>query len=820
MIVFLKLNYFIFILFLSNSLWANNPACHLVFTKAQKGNASYYLQYSEAKRNSKYHGKRPQFNSISEELQLSTKRTAEEAPAMINSFLPKNVGFIDHRLSSADELGIVKHSFPGNTVMLRAKMNWNGFNADTNILVNHQSLKADFHSNKSSRQYLIHSNNKAVILWFHGGGTVAANSSTALDSANYFAERQVATLALDLPFHGEGARINFRNDLEFADYISKFIDQFIDPNVPVVIAGHSIGASLSMILHKLSNHELLKSRVHAYFALSPAADLSLGRLNYNTEKAEKEIEENRKNRKSEIADTDLEFLNNYLRELKNAPTTLWHTHTMLKYNNWSIPPDKGKNLKPLLAITGKYDGITYVGYEHAYEHYFKNLMNSELVILDKRDTIDGGKNLKVGHSVFKAINPETGMREAYERIQWKLEEVLSSYHNSNIKLDKVILEHTSYKRNFEDQVRQVLLNYHKLWANNLAFREYVNQVKLLKLFETKELNKVKQDLQSIFDFQSSKKELNKLLKNKKITESEFKQKTNSLVLALDVKSETELTQLQHKLLSIINNDFIPSNTVEIKNLEKNISERNDLAKEFRNINAQANKIHGPYIKLVEEYEIKASKLNNLIKGIQSVNIELLNTEVEISYKTYKNISSLYETAITEYFKQLEKSNSWSNPELMTSTPELESLAKKYRKAKFNYQNKLSEFVKTIKNEIISESFEASNREDIIRLANDIWNISNSNNKNSLYNKISEYSKELQRLDNEIYSNTLKSNLLLKEYLNLNKSYYSYKELSLEDILNLPYDQFVLYFKEISQALAKFEYIWEHRSPTDKTDIQP
>ena len=105
----------------------------------------------------------------------------------------------------------------------------------------------------TENKWLVDSQASGVVLFLHGGGTTTSSSVAVLPIANHFIPLGIDVLSFDMTFHGQGS-LNLHGDKGFIDdieAIGSFLKQYVPPDVPVFIYGHSWGGFLADVIIRM-----------------------------------------------------------------------------------------------------------------------------------------------------------------------------------------------------------------------------------------------------------------------------------------------------------------------------------------------------------------------------------------------------------------------------------------------------------------------------------------------------------------------------------------------------------------------------------------
>lgn len=411
---------------------------------------------------------RPEFINLTDEIARDPYRKGLPLPAAMAHFLPESLSAISHSVLSNDSPASVRFDNPSNHIYARYSGRFKGRSIGTNLMTGTSTLRARLINPPAQRaEFLVDRSAEALIFWVHGGGTPTANASTAATLIDHLNKTTVQVLSTDMPLHGEGPTYPFTTEEEVFEYLLGLIDELVHPDVPVFFAGHSMGGQYATMLHKLSYKAAIRKRIVGVIALSPVADPAPGQSLLKKQEVEKEHEAKAEERYGLMAPSDRVFIENIIRNGKNAVTAMMHVYLMKLYLDWTPPTAEQRDqLLPMLAIIGQKDGLTYVGYEQQFDEYFRSLGSSaRLEILGQRENIHG-KLEWVGHGIFDHYLP--GTKDTFETTHLILEFISQTLLKRGIDFKRL----RSYDAASE-QKASTSTAWIKTWLHNLAFREFV-----------------------------------------------------------------------------------------------------------------------------------------------------------------------------------------------------------------------------------------------------------------------------------------------------------------------------------------------------------
>ena len=455
-----------------NASSAIHPDCYRYISAPHEPAAFSPIRLaSEAAARAEYGNQgRPEFIDLKEELERERFRSGLPLPQAMARFFPPSLSAISHNLLNADEPPVVRFSKPSNNFYLRYEGNFRGQPIGTNLMTGVNSLRQRLIDPPENQvKYLIDTSASALVFWVHGGGTPTANASTAASLIDHFNKTTIQVLSTDMPLHGEGPTFPFASEEEVFEYLLGLINELVHPDVPVIFAGHSMGGQYSTMLHKFSHRPEVRSRIIGFIPLSAVADPAPGHSHADKKRVENEVESKKDYRKEAMAPADWVFIENILRNGKNAPTALLHTSLMKLFLDWSAPsPEVRDELLPMLLIIGARDGLTYVGYEKQFDEYIASLgPRAKLHLIEDRVNIHG--NLEaVGHGIFDHYLP--GTKDVFETYHLMLEFISQILAARGIDFEL-------YKKysSADEQNAATATHWIKSWVHDLGFREFAKR---------------------------------------------------------------------------------------------------------------------------------------------------------------------------------------------------------------------------------------------------------------------------------------------------------------------------------------------------------
>lgn len=360
------------------------PRCELLFIEARQSLTQYKAVGRERSRSVA-----PKYSNPQHEMMAAKTWDGIKGPEIVQAMLPDGVTLIDHALLGANEDGVVKTS-SGSLVHVRAKVG----DVGTNMGVNIAALKDNLHRDQKS---FVRESADAVIVFIHGGGTKTTGHHVAASMMSWMNVRNYDVVSLDMPWHGEGARVSFDSVKSSLENMREYVQKYIAPSgKPIILVGHSMGGVVSdMYMRMFPNDKLFAGVV----PLSTVADALPGGTAEQKLIQESIIaEKNKTNLNIPESERDLgEWL---ARQNKLSPTCGMFCQTLIMGINWDAPSHKGNQYLPALYVIGRGDGL-YQGYEKSFAGVAE-LAHAEVKIIDdRRDLKDkDGKLVSIGHLIF------------------------------------------------------------------------------------------------------------------------------------------------------------------------------------------------------------------------------------------------------------------------------------------------------------------------------------------------------------------------------------------------------------------------------------
>ena len=388
------------------------------------------------------------------------ERWNQEPPSysLLKSLLPEGAYFIPNQLYQPGTPTAVKLGEPGNSLIVRA--NYSAYEhrkLHTNVVFSLRALQSNM---KSEKNWFVGEDAKAAILFLHGGGTKSTGAHVGSKFVNHFSHYDIDVVSIDLPWHAQGHRefVNFETDIRF---LADFAHKYIPPHVPLYVWGHSWGSVFAekiMMMTENSKtffHKNLKGVMIMSTALDPAPGKSVEEKQEILSQFSDKVRSNLVQEKA--AETEKDLWRTIVRDNKTSPLGGTLALSQILTIDQVIPKHKGRKYIPALMVVGTADSLVYLGYEKEYKERYK-LENVERQFIDTATYyLDrGGPPRKVGHLLGDFVlegkqldaslaanfmNKVTGLEQAKKAIMEQLK---------NSKIDLEILEQNVYDRMLED----------------------------------------------------------------------------------------------------------------------------------------------------------------------------------------------------------------------------------------------------------------------------------------------------------------------------------------------------------------------------------
>lgn len=383
------------------------------------GDYMSYVEKAEKKRGESKK-KHPQFINPKTEKELAKLWAGELGPEALQKLLPPGVAFVGHQLRKASAPGVVKiEQKSGDFLILRVEMDFEGKKIATNVTVNAQSLYQNLErSVQGEKLWLIGPDATAAMDWGHGGGTKTTGGHTADTLMNYMAKYNVFTFGMDQPWHGEGPREWFENEEEYFRFRVAFRNQFVHPDVPTFLIGHSKGGIVADMALRRTGKKFssigLDKAYAGMISLSFVPDPKPG-SNFKertTKERQKDMEQKMDHVIARMNPGDCKLFANLMSEDKISALSGLKCTQLSMGNSW----EKGAEVSlPSLYVMGEHDAL-YLLSEDSIEEHVRSLKDSTLWTFSSRVSFRGELE-PIGHMIFDHYMPRKDHPEAVEVIQ-------------------------------------------------------------------------------------------------------------------------------------------------------------------------------------------------------------------------------------------------------------------------------------------------------------------------------------------------------------------------------------------------------------------
>ena len=421
-------------------------------------------------------------------------------PNRIKGVFPEDVHLINHQLPRPANATTVKLGEAGETVLMaRVHYTYAGQRFGTNVTFSSRALSNNLlNMNKpDSKNGLVGEDATAAILYLHGGGTKSTGGHTAEGLVNHYKDFGVDVVSLDLSWHAEGHREILPNLEAEIKALSAFAQKYIPSKVPVFVWGHSWGAVWAEALMRMTDKPHSEFSFHHNLAgvmiMAPAVDAAPGKsMEVKLREYQRRIEDSRKTQSHLYAPREMFIWPQMVEQGKNNPINGLFSMLSIVNLDQTPPTHKGENFIPALMVVGKGDPLVYVGFESLFDVY-KKLQNVDAHFLNELPIKDTKPPLlmRVGHLLREYVSPDTQIP-----IDIKLASDFIARHIGAKKLE----------RQNRDLPYSSFISTVQEYANNLAFREYVNSRSYFVTRSTKvygEVSKAKanviKDMEAVFE---------------------------------------------------------------------------------------------------------------------------------------------------------------------------------------------------------------------------------------------------------------------------------------------------------------------------------
>lgn len=883
-----------------------------------------FVQKSEQRRGSSV-DKHPEFLNPQKERELEKLWKGEAAPNLLAPFLPPGVTFVGHQLKGSTVPGVVKVEQPnGDVLILRVEMSFKGKIVATNVTVTAQALYGNLERfRKGEKLWLIGPDATAAMDWGHGGGTKTTGGHTADTMLNYLSKYNVFTVGMDQPFHGEGPREWFKDDKEYFEFRAAFREQFIHPDVPTFLVGHSKGGLVGdMAVRRSTQYPFIKKAYAGVIPLSFVADSKPGGSYKEKTIQERMTDMERKwdDNEKRVNEGDLDLFASLMSKDKTSALSGLFCSFLSLYNNWAqdcnLKGIDGDGPVPSLYVMGEHDSL-YVLNEENIETYVRGLKNSTLWTFTSRVTFRGEVD-KIGHMIFDhylpkkdhpeavnvmreyllaqdanmnlpedeeslqnlfktqvlsqstiTIDPYTyntpvnnysstlvlmayqwvpnftkfltdrietqakasgkSLREFQKKyfIAYSEENVFETYQiirdfvNSVLKTQGKELKELTAKARMENaqaandpmaNSRESILSVLKTYGNNLAFREFLNE---LTLFDVN----AKESFQKLNEMGQTLTQRIKAIENirkEKISDEEKAQKISALEPIADdqgVELASDDVKAMQAALSRIheirNKRYVPTDERQ-QFAQTNVKERDELAEQIKKMELQRDDQKKKLKELKDSLSQKENAFYAKTEGATSPKLLELEQRRGALYSELESYDFKQRDVLEAYLaKNLDEQAPWTQA-LENLPPELAQLFLDTEKASQTYQTILRE----IDGAEISEALAGALGPEVKELADEVFGA------NGLQKQVQDMTNQIDEMEYvQLGSLRDQKDKLLEEYvLKVLPQYFTPVRTSLTEVLNTDNSSNEA-FKEQFKALEKALSMWRARVLTSKPNAE-
>ena len=355
----------------------------------------------------------PKRNYFDLDGEMRITRHGVNGPKALQTMIGQNLKFM--AVPSAQSPTDITVGDPENgiTLPLRLDTTWQGQPAGTLLYLSLPQTLSPVQSD-----YIIGPQYEYLDIQLHGGGTQHARAENSTSLGIPLGKRNIAVMGIDLPGHGDGPAGDILTSEHICDWLMDIINKTVHPNVKITLSGHSWGAMLAVYLRNHSDNPKY-ARIRNAIAISPGVDVTLGGDIKKKLEFDQWYGDHYHEFKDRIAEGDYEFLQTSIENDKLSILGAYATvASNLDYTTPVMTEEQQEKLIDILIITGKADGLVYVGREEQYQQAWGNLKKgSALVLLDPGTTFkSNGQKVKTGHQVFDLQIPGTSTQLVYKLV--------------------------------------------------------------------------------------------------------------------------------------------------------------------------------------------------------------------------------------------------------------------------------------------------------------------------------------------------------------------------------------------------------------------
>lgn len=298
------------------------------------------------------------------------------APELLTRHLPEGAYFIKHQQYQAGSPTAVKLGQPGNEIMVRASYEYGGRELHTNVVFSTRALLSNM---RTKNNWFAGEDAKAVLIFLHGGGTRSTGAHVAAGQVTHFKKYNVDVVSMDLPHHGQGSREIMDLESEIGA-LAAFVQKYIPPHVPVIVAGHSWGSVLAEKLMTMTDRPkqdfLFHESLTAILLFSTAIDPAPGESPQEKAKAYyKIIHDVNHNRQDEVPESERNMWKNIPKDGKTSVVGGWYASGTIFQLDQSLPAHRGREYVNTYVVVGAFDSLVYLGFEGLYNRRYSSLEN-------------------------------------------------------------------------------------------------------------------------------------------------------------------------------------------------------------------------------------------------------------------------------------------------------------------------------------------------------------------------------------------------------------------------------------------------------------
>lgn len=590
---------------------AKDPkTCALSFTEAQTRYAGYpdnsIFHFTDKVASNQQNSNviLPKFDSIANEQKAETTWKGTKSYRMFRELLPNKMFFVGHQLLGSMGPAFVKTDAI-ELASLRYQTEWKGQKTGFNVIVNATALAENY---ASSQKDLVREESKAVIVFLHGGGTKGTGSHVAANILGFMKYKGVDVVGVDLPWHAEGSRYSFRDHKDYFEFLRTFIRENISPSgKPVILVGHSMGGLLANLYRQTYSRE--DKLIQAVVPLSPVLDTAPG---HDVIAKVEALAKNEKQNAHLMREDERGFGQSFVLKDKLAPTSYIFIFNMWRALDATKKSDDAKRMMPGLYIVGGADSLI-LGMEDQVKDYLTHT-GAEYIIYGPSMDFTGAVE-PVGHLLFDHYHSRVRY-EKNEKGEIKLK------NNEPVRMNEPatftdIYEFIARTFNFSpeteikpDQSIGLLTNITQNYANNLAFRLFLDRTKVLLRTNNPTTEPIGRFMEDIAK-----------LRNK--TDLSDAQKAEILE---KISKEHFGQNFTYQMAWDLSQRFLKAKKLELNANEETIA----LGKEYKEVKAMASQLDTQSKKGFAELETLNTQLKKLKKQITTQINEALKNEESLS----------------------------------------------------------------------------------------------------------------------------------------------------------------------------------------------